>query len=101
VETTSCPDVVPFWALGPHIWRRGPLERRGFQVMSEAIVSRDEAERRRRAILRILDGEETADGWDMETYPWNVAQVRRLAETSAWEDVYDRDYTMVLDLERA
>ena len=58
---------------------------------------------RRRGILRSIDppkaaGQETADGWDVETYPWNVAQVRRLAKSSAWEDVYDRAYTMALDL---
>ena len=28
----------------------------------------------------------------------NIASVKRIAETSAWEDVYDRDYIMAFDL---
>ena len=30
----------------------------------------------------------------------NMASVRRIAETPAWEDVYDRHYLMALDLDQ-
>lgn len=98
ITIKSCPDVVPFWAVGPNQVRQGPLERRGFHIVSESRVAPEQAEFRREAITRILTGQFKEDDWDVKTYPDNIASVKRIAETSAWEDVYDREYVMALDL---
>ena len=99
LEIESCPDVVPFWALGPHVLRRGPLERRGFRIVADAPVGQEEAEFRRRAIKRIIQGEYSNDEWDVRTYPENLELVRAIATNSAWEDECARDYLMTFDLQ--
>ena len=99
IETLSCPDVVPFWALGPQHLRRGPLERRGFAISSELTLPADQAEFRRSAIRRILTGQVKEDDWDVRTYPYNLALVRELAEICDWEALCDREYVMAYDLQ--
>jgi hypothetical protein len=99
IELMSCPDVVPYWALGPQHLRRGPLERRGFAVFSERTLSAEQAEFRRAAIRRILTGQVKATDWDARAYSHNLALVERLAETCDWEALCAREYLMAYDLQ--
>lgn len=99
LEIKSCPDVVPFWALGPNVLRRSALARRGFQVAEEVVCPPNEATFRRKAIFRILRGQFEDDDWDVKTYPDNIAYVKRIAETSNWEALFDRDFVMACDLQ--
>jgi hypothetical protein len=98
IETLSCPDVVPFWALGPQHLRRSPLERRGFCVVSETTVPPDQVEFRRAAIRRIRTGQYGEEDWDFKTYPYNLEQVARVAAASDWESACAKDYVMAYDL---
>lgn len=98
LEIESCPDVVPFWALGPNVLRRSSLERRGFRMTSETIVPAPQAEFRRKAIQRILTGEFNDDDWDVKHYPGNISKVKELAEISAWQEECDKDYVMAFHL---
>jgi hypothetical protein len=99
LEAPSCADVVPFWALGPHILRRSYLERRGFHAVEEKPAQPEDAERRRRGIERILSGDLNEGDWDVQSYGWNIEMVRRLACDPAWREVYDKTTIMACDLE--
>lgn len=98
LEIKSCPDVVPFWALGPNVLRRSALEKRGFFLASESACPPEQADFRRKAVARILAGQFRDDDWDVVTYPDNIARVRQVAAASDWEAVVDRDYLMAYDL---
>jgi predicted GNAT family acetyltransferase len=99
LEIASCLDVVPFWALGPHVLRRSVLERRGFRLAKESACPPKEADFRRKAIVRILTEQFKTDDWDAKTYPDNIAHVKRIAETSDWQAILDRDYVMACDIQ--
>ncbi|MBN1348480.1 GNAT family N-acetyltransferase [candidate division KSB1 bacterium] len=100
IEIDSCPDVVPFYALGSQHWRRSALEKRGFYLARDTVCPEQQAGFRRQSIERILTGQFKDDDWDIKTYPGNIADVKRLAETSDWEAVIDRDYVMAFDLQQ-
>lgn len=96
LETPSCPDIVPFRALGPHILRRGALQRRGFYVISETSVSSGVAAVRRKAIEEIVTGQSDHEPWE----DWHVQKYKTLACDSSWMAQYDKDYVMGYDLEK-
>lgn len=96
----SCPDVVPFYALGPQHWRRSALEKRGFRLARETVCPEQQAQFRRQSIERILSGQFKDGDWDVKTYPGNIADVKRIAGASDWEAVVDRNYVMAFDLQQ-
>jgi hypothetical protein len=100
IEIDSCPDVVPFWALGPQHWRRSALEKRGFRLAKQTVCAPKDAEFRRQAIARILGGEYKEGDWDVKSYPGNIASVKVIAEASDWETIVDRNYVMAYDVQQ-
>lgn len=98
LECPSCPDVVPFRALGPQVMRRGWLEERGFHVARQTRVSSEEAALRRQAIVKILADELDPEAWDVRSYPSNVRKVKELASHMEWTTDCDVDYVMACGL---
>lgn len=94
LEIPSCSDIVPFRSLGPHILRRGALERRGFYILSETPVSSEVAAVRRKAIEEIATGQSDHVPWE----DWYVENFKRLSSDSSWMTQYDKDYLMAYDL---
>ena len=98
LEVPSCPDVVPFRAVGPQILRRGWLEKRGFFIASETRVAPEQVALRRQAIERIMTGPPEEGEWDYTHYPSNIRKVRALARDPSRTVECDRDYVMACDL---
>ena len=98
VEAASCPDVVPFRALGSHILRRSSWEKRGFRVVEEKPTVPEDAARRRTAIEQILAGNVNEDDWDVRSYSHDLERVKMLARDRSWQDVCDKTYIMACDL---
>ena len=98
LEISSCPDVVPFRALGPQIPRREWLEKRGFFIASQTCIAPKEAAARREAIEGIVAGPPVEDAWDYTHYPWHIARIREIARDPSRIAEHDKDYVMACDL---
>jgi len=98
IEALSCPDVVPFHALGPQHLRRSRLESHGFRVISEKRVALGEAAIRRNSIEDIISGSLDEKHWMVRSYPGNVEMVRQLTLDSSWSETYDKEHVMGCDL---
>lgn len=96
LEIPSCPDIVPFRALGPHILRKGALERRGFSISKETRISPDASRVRRKAIEHIATGQSDHAPWE----DWYVENFKTLASDSSWTTQFDKNYVMAYDLQR-
>jgi hypothetical protein len=101
LEMRTCPDVVPatatgHWVAGPWILRRGPLERRGFQVLEEISREPEEVERRRRAIEEASRARN--EDWPEQDMRWHLERFRRIYADERQRLCYDRDYLMAFDL---
>jgi GNAT superfamily N-acetyltransferase len=100
IEMPSCPDVVPFKALGGHVLRQSRLEREGFRLVREETVSADEATGCRETIRRILSRDLWPESdWYMKFYRDDIERIRRLAsDHPSWEADCVKDYVMGLDV---
>lgn len=96
LEIPSCPDIVPFCALGSWMLRRGALERRGFYITNETQVSSEVAAARRKAIEEIATRPSDHSPWE----DWYVEKFKTLASDSSWMDQYDKNYLMAYDLRK-
>jgi len=90
----SCPDITPTTVLGPHVLRRGTLERCGFSVAEKEPVPLQEAERRLRVVEELAAGKTEYPDWA----DWYVENFPRLYAGSEWRLEYDKNYVMTYDL---
>jgi hypothetical protein len=99
IEALSCADVVPYKVLGPQILRQSAWERRGFHLIRAIQVSPTAAEKRRKAIERIISGDLWPESnWYMRDHKDNIEKVRQLARDPKWQKDCDKDYVMAYDL---
>jgi hypothetical protein len=81
IEAHSCPDITRTTDIGDWMFRRGPLERRGFHVVEEMHLPPDEASERLKQIKAHLAGRNGLQkGAD-----WYADNVHRLTADPTWQ----------------
>jgi len=98
LEMSSCADIIPFWALGGHVLRRGALERRGFHLARRVALDPETAATRRRIVLEAAEGQCPDYEWLDDYGRAHARTVAGMLADQSWEAECEVDYVMACDL---